>query len=91
MKINDLRDLTDNELVEKIDDLRNLLFKSRFESHDDQAKNPGEIRTAKRDIARIKTLLRERGANAEAAAAAAGTETEQKAAPENEKAESTGE
>ncbi|MHC4663920.1 MAG: 50S ribosomal protein L29 [Planctomycetota bacterium] len=36
------------------------MFKRRFETHDDQAKNPGEIREARRDIAKIRTIIRER-------------------------------
>ena len=75
MKIQDLREMTDSELEEKIEDLRNLLFKRRFESHDEQTKNPGEVRMAKKDIARIKTLMTERKI------LAAGKETETAAAP----------
>jgi large subunit ribosomal protein L29 len=75
MKIQDLREMTDSELEEKIEDLRSLLFKRRFESHDEQTKNPGEVRMAKKDIARIKTLLTERKIPA------GGKETEAAAAP----------
>ncbi len=63
MKTQHWREFTDSELKEKIQDKIALLFKRRFETHDDQAKNPGEIREARRDIAKILTVLRERELN----------------------------
>jgi len=60
MKTQHWREFTDDELKEKMLDKIALLFKRRFETHDDQAKNPGEIREARRDIAKIRTVLRER-------------------------------
>ena len=60
LHVRDLREMTENELKEKLDQLQDLLFKRRFESHDEQAKNPGEIRQAKRNIARINTILAEK-------------------------------
>jgi large subunit ribosomal protein L29 len=60
LHVHDLREMTENELKEKLDQLQDLLFKRRFESHDEQAKNPGEIKMAKKNIARIKTILAEK-------------------------------
>ena len=74
MKIADLREMTDNELQEKLDDFRELLFKRRFESHDEQTKNPGEVRMAKKDVARILTILKERGLEEDTSVKKAGEE-----------------
>ncbi|TET35580.1 MAG: 50S ribosomal protein L29 [Planctomycetota bacterium] len=60
MRTQHWREFTDDELREKLRDKIELLFKRRFETHDDQAKNPGEIRGARRDISKIRTVLRER-------------------------------
>ena len=60
MKLGQLRQLSEGELKERERELFELLHKSRFESHDEDAKNPGLARNYKREIARIKTILRER-------------------------------
>lgn len=60
MKLDQLRQLSDAELLEREKELFHLLHKSRFESYDEEAKNPGLARNYKREIARIKTITRER-------------------------------
>ena len=60
MKLNELRQLSNGELLEREKDLFAMIHKSRFESYDEEAKNPGLARNDKREIARIKTILRER-------------------------------
>jgi len=60
MRTRQWREFTTDELKEKVHDKTALLFKRRFETHDDQAKNPGEVREARLDIARIRTILKER-------------------------------
>jgi large subunit ribosomal protein L29 len=55
-----LRQLSDGELIERERELFQQLHKSRFESHDEEAKNPGLARNYRREIARIKTIIRER-------------------------------
>ena len=60
MKLNQLRQLSDGELHERERELFEQLHKSRFESHDEDAKNPGLAGNYRREIARIKTILRER-------------------------------
>ena len=60
MRLNELRQLSDGELLEREKELFAQLHKSRFESYDEDAKNPGLARNDKREIARIKTILRER-------------------------------
>lgn len=60
MILSQLRQLSDGELYEREKELFARLHKSRFESYDEDAKNPGLARNDKREIARIKTILRER-------------------------------
>ena len=60
MKLSELRQLSIGELLEREKDLFAMLHKSRFESYDEEAKNPGLARKDKREIAQIKTVLRER-------------------------------
>jgi large subunit ribosomal protein L29 len=60
VRLNQLRQLSDGELLERERELFQQLHKSRFESYDEDAKNPGLAGNYKREIARIKTILRER-------------------------------
>jgi large subunit ribosomal protein L29 len=55
-----LRDLNDGELDQRARELGEELFNLRFQASMAMAKNPARIGQAKRDIARIKTILRER-------------------------------
>lgn len=61
MKVKQLRSMSDAELRERRKELFENLYKSRFYSYDEEAKNPGQARTCKREIARINTILTERG------------------------------
>ena len=67
MRLEQLRQLSDGELLERETELFAELHKSRFESYDEEAKNPGLARNNKREIARIKTILRERHLEAQRA------------------------
>jgi large subunit ribosomal protein L29 len=58
MKIKEIRDKSENELKKDLTDLRNKLVKMRFDISAKQVKNHRDIRTVKKDIARILTLLR---------------------------------
>jgi large subunit ribosomal protein L29 len=60
MKAKDLRPLTDAELANRLDDAHQELFNLRFQKASGQLKNTTRTREVRRDIARIKTLLRER-------------------------------
>ena len=60
VKINEVRDLSDMELTQKLDDLKAELFNLRFQHATNQLDNPRQITDVKRTIARIKTILRER-------------------------------
>jgi large subunit ribosomal protein L29 len=55
-----LRDLSDVELAQRERELGEELFNLRFQASMSMAKNPARIGQARRDIARIKTIQRER-------------------------------
>jgi large subunit ribosomal protein L29 len=58
-KVN-FRDLSEGELEQRSRDLTEELFNLRFQVSMSMAKNPARIGQVRRDIARIKTILRER-------------------------------
>ncbi|WP_456434238.1 50S ribosomal protein L29 [Thermosulfuriphilus sp.] len=60
MKPEDLRGMSEEELRDKERELREELFNLRFQKATHQLENPMRIREIKKDIARIKTILRER-------------------------------
>jgi len=60
MKAKEWNKLTDDELMSKLKDLKNELFNLRFAHATRQLSNPLSLRTTKKDIARIKTILHER-------------------------------
>ncbi len=63
MKAKEIRELTNQELDKKLDELKDELFNLRFQSATGQVENPMRIRQVKRDIARVKTVIRERELN----------------------------
>jgi len=60
MKAGELRDLSDDESRAKLKELQEELFNLRFQLATGQIENVGRIRTVRRDIARLKTIQRER-------------------------------
>ena len=60
LKANELREMTIEELTTKLGDLKTEFFNLRFQKATGQLGNPLSIRDIKRDIARVKTVLRER-------------------------------
>jgi len=60
VKAEEIRDLSGEEIAEKIDAAREELFRLRFRSATQQLENPALIRKLRRDIARMKTILRQR-------------------------------
>ena len=65
MKIKELRELNIDELNAKLVSLKQELFNLRFSNATGQLANPVSINVCKKDIARVKTLLRERELNGE--------------------------
>ena len=59
MKINEIRDLSSQEIVDKIKDLKEELFNLRFQNAMNQLDNPMRIAAVKKDIAKLKTVLKE--------------------------------
>ena len=60
VKAKEIRDLTTEEVEQKVADLKQELFNLRFQAATGQLDNPMRIREVKRSIARAKTCLRER-------------------------------
>ncbi len=60
MKAKDIREMTNQELEQKVKEYKNELFNLRFQKATGQLENPVSITVIKKDIARIKTVLRER-------------------------------
>ncbi len=60
MKIQDIRDLSTQELEDKIKDLKEELFNLRFQNATNQLDNPMRIASVKKDIAKVKTVLKEK-------------------------------
>lgn len=60
MKATELQGMTDAELTNQLDDSFQELFNLRFQKATGKLSNTARVREVKRDIARIKTILRER-------------------------------
>ena len=60
MKAKELREATEEELRLKETDLYDQLFKLRFQAATAQLEKPVKIRQVRRDLARIKTILRQK-------------------------------
>ena len=56
----ELRDATTEDLVTKLGDAKKELFNLRFQAATGQLESHGRLRTVKKDIARIYTVVRER-------------------------------
>lgn len=59
MEVKELRDLTAAELAEKEQQLSQELFNLRFQLATGRVENPMKIRKTRRDLARVKTILRQ--------------------------------
>ncbi len=60
MKVNEIRSMTNAELANQLDDSYQELFNLRFQQASGQLTNTARKRTVHKQIARIKTILRER-------------------------------
>lgn len=60
MKAKDIRELTDEELEQKLIEMKTELFNLRFQLATGQLNNPVRLREVKKDIARIQSVLREK-------------------------------
>lgn len=59
MKTSEIKELTAEELNTKLNDLKAELFNLRFQLAINQLDNPMRISVVKKDIARVKTIIRE--------------------------------
>lgn len=60
VKVDKMRELTDEELVRKVSDYKEELFNLRFQIATGQLDNPMRIKDVRKNIARCKTILRQR-------------------------------
>jgi large subunit ribosomal protein L29 len=60
MKANEYKKMTSSDLEKELVELKSELFKLRFQLATNGLDNPMKIRNTKKDIARIKTVLREK-------------------------------
>ena len=60
MKTEELRSMSDEHLTLTLKDTVKNLFHMRVQSATDRLETPSELRKAKREVARIKTILRQR-------------------------------
>jgi large subunit ribosomal protein L29 len=60
MNAPEIRDMTDDEIRDRIEQLQEERFRLRFRSATQQLENPMLLRTIRRDISRLKTVQRER-------------------------------
>ena len=63
MKAKELKNLSVEELTKKLDELKKDLFMLRMQHATNQLDNPLQIPAVKKDIARIKTIIREKETN----------------------------
>ena len=60
MKISELRDMSSEELQRELQETTRAVFNLRFQRETERLEKPAELRTARKTVARIRTLLRER-------------------------------
>ena len=58
MKVTEIRDLAVDELEHRVKDMDDQLFRLRIQKSMGQLENPDKMRTVRRDLARVKTVLR---------------------------------
>ncbi|MEG0662119.1 MAG: 50S ribosomal protein L29 [Anaerovoracaceae bacterium] len=60
MELKKMREMTDVELVAELTKMKKDLFNLRFQHVTGQLENPVKMRDTKRNIARVKTIIREK-------------------------------
>ena len=60
MRATEIRDLSDDEIKSRISEAQEELFRLRFRSATQQIENPSLIKSLRRDVARMRTILRQR-------------------------------
>lgn len=60
MRTDEIRDLTDDEIQTEMGQLQEELFRLRYRAATEALENPMLLKSLRRDVARLKTILRER-------------------------------
>ncbi|HBV96158.1 MAG: 50S ribosomal protein L29 [Peptococcaceae bacterium BICA1-7] len=60
MKVKEIKEMSADELKKALDDSKDELFKLKFQLATGQLDNPMRIKEVKKDIARVKTIIRQR-------------------------------
>ncbi len=68
-----MRELSAEELAKRESELKEEIYHLRFQNHTGQLENPMRLRLSRRELAKVKTILKERGP-----APAAPTQAEEK-------------
>ena len=68
MKIKEIRELTPNELEARKRELKEEIFHLRIQQQSGQLEKPSQLRTLRREVARLDTVLTRKGQSASAAA-----------------------
>ncbi|MBC2732864.1 MAG: 50S ribosomal protein L29 [Desulfobacteraceae bacterium] len=63
MKANSIREMSPEERGQKLVEMQEAFFNLRFQHETGQLENPQKMKQAKRDIARIQTIIREMEVN----------------------------
>jgi len=59
MKVTEIRELRPEELADRLEDMQKQLFALRSQSVTEKLENTNAVKNVRRDIARIKTIIRE--------------------------------
>ena len=59
MKASEIREMNLEEMQRKVSDLKEELFNLRFQHEIGQLENPNKMKQTRRDIAKVKTIIRE--------------------------------
>lgn len=60
MKVNEIKDLTTDQIIKKEEEIKEELFNLRFQQATGNLEKPSRIKELRKTIARLKTILRER-------------------------------
>jgi large subunit ribosomal protein L29 len=63
LKVEKIRELKSEELQTRVEELEEEIFRARIQKETGQLDQMGKVRNLRRDLARVKTVLRERQAS----------------------------
>ena len=75
MRADEIREMSDADIRARIAELEEERFRLRFRSATETLEDPLRLRSVRKDVARLKTVLRERELAGDTAGATAGTAT----------------